>query len=89
MLKTIGITHVINIGGGKCHFENSIKYLKIGVADNVESGEELFAILDPSADLIHECLSKNKKVFVHCRGGISRSPSLIIAYLMKYHSMDF
>jgi hypothetical protein len=28
LLKTIGITHILNIGGGKNHFEHYISYLK-------------------------------------------------------------
>lgn len=35
-------------------------------------------------DLIEEFLSKsNKNILIHCRAGISRSASLLIAYLMK------
>jgi predicted protein tyrosine phosphatase len=32
--------------------------------------------------IINRALSKSQKVFVHCLGGISRSSTLIIAYLM-------
>ncbi|CAK84805.1 unnamed protein product (macronuclear) [Paramecium tetraurelia] len=40
---------------------------------------------DEVADFIHNHL-KNGNVLVHCYAGISRSASLLIAYLIKYHN---
>lgn len=38
-----------------------------------------------SADFIH----KNKRVYVHCKSGMGRGPSAIIAYLIKYKGYTF
>lgn len=47
-------------------------------------------ILASGADIIHETLTHtDKNVLVHCMAGASRSPSVIIAYLMKYQGMKF
>lgn len=43
---------------------------------------------DKSADFIDKVL-KETNVLVHCMAGISRSVSLVLAYLMKYHQMPF
>ncbi len=40
------------------------------------------------ADKIHEHLSRGGRVMVHCVLGVSRSTSLILAYLMKYRNMS-
>ena len=32
--------------------------------------------------IIHNALSENKNIIVHCAAGMSRSPTLVIAYLM-------
>jgi protein-tyrosine phosphatase len=38
---------------------------------------------------IHECLyEKKKSVLVHCSQGISRSVTVVLSYLMKYHNMN-
>lgn len=42
--------------------------------------------LDPAADYIHQQLGQTN-VLVHCMAGVSRSVTLIIAYLMKYRAM--
>jgi len=39
--------------------------------------------------IIDEGLSLNKKILVHCLMGLSRSPSIIVAYLMKKNSWSF
>ncbi|CAF0946036.1 unnamed protein product [Adineta steineri] len=36
-------------------------------------------------DFLLSCKEKKEKVLVHCQMGISRSSSIVLAYLMKYH----
>eukprot|EP00759_Apiculatamorpha_spiralis_P003805 PhF_6_TR11747/c0_g1_i3/m.19224/K04459/DUSP, MKP; dual specificity MAP kinase phosphatase len=37
-----------------------------------------------AVDFIHARRLANKSVFVHCDGGITRSPTVCVAYIMKY-----
>ncbi len=38
-------------------------------------------VLDGAIDKIHKVVKNNGLVFVHCIGGVSRSPSIVAAYL--------
>lgn len=56
------------------------------VAQILDSPEQEFPC-DEIADLIHNCL-KRGNTLVHCQAGVSRSPTAVAAYLMKYYHMD-
>ena len=49
---------------------------------------DMLEFFDPVADEIQAVLRSGKHVLVHCKASLSRSPALIIAYLMKYHSLS-
>ena len=40
-------------------------------------------------EYIDECLKRNENVICHCNAGVSRSPTVIIAYLIEYKKMSF
>jgi Predicted protein-tyrosine phosphatase len=46
--------------------------------------ESIFPYLDFVSELLKVTCEKGKKVFIHCRYGISRSVSLVAAYYLRY-----
>jgi protein tyrosine phosphatase len=44
---------------------------------------------DKAHKFINEAKHNNSGILVHCRAGVSRSPTIVISYLMKYHNMSF
>lgn len=67
------------------YFKNIYEYYNLEVEDI--SGADIFSHLGTVVDTMHQYLEDNpqKGVFVHCFMGSSRSATIIIAYLMKYH----
>jgi atypical dual specificity phosphatase len=61
-------------------------YLKIRIDDNPYA--RLDAYFDLVADKIKGIKDKSGKTLVHCVAGVSRSASLVCAYLIKYENMS-
>ena len=51
--------------------------------------EEIVEYVHACNKIIEDGLLNNKKILVHCLMGLSRSPSIIVAYLMKKNSWSF
>jgi protein-tyrosine phosphatase len=66
------------------------KQIRIPIDDNLEplEIENLYKCLDMITEYIHVQLLKGKKIFVHCFAGIQRSPTVIIAYLVRYTGLS-
>jgi len=50
---------------------------------------KLLPLLDGAVDFIANIIDKGGACFVHCKGGMSRSASIVIAYLMKHRGLSF
>ena len=85
-LKEIGITHIVNISG-KQHFLSEFKYLRTYFEDSNESN--LLENLEIIFKFIDECFNENGKVFIHCMGGVSRSPAVVVGYLIHKNKISF
>lgn len=92
-LEQTGITHIICVRQEieknfiKPNFEPQLKYLVITLADSCI--EALIPKIKETKDFIDSCFASGGKVLVHCNDGMSRSASLVIAYLMQKYGLDF
>eukprot|EP00298_Acanthocystis_sp_HF-20_P005156 c15415_g1_i1.p1 GENE.c15415_g1_i1~~c15415_g1_i1.p1 ORF type:complete len:710 (+),score=295.18 c15415_g1_i1:38-2167(+) len=91
LLKT-GITHIVNTAGVICpnHFqnENLFTYMTLYLADGPH--EDISSVFYDCFDFIKKALENpNNKVLVHCFQGVSRSATIVFAYLMLQYSWGY
>lgn len=59
----------------------------VGIRDHPNSNIQSF--FSDLIVLIDDFLNKSKKVLIHCRAGVSRSASVVIAYIMYSYNLDY
>lgn len=100
-LKENGITHVINCATRKKiqkyaekpeHMQfDSLKYIDLNLRDKGDelSKQLLYDSYDKVSDLILTLLQQGSRLLVHCYAGKYRSPSIIMAFLIKQAHMTY
>jgi len=89
VLEQQNIKNILNITvETSCPFEEKgINYLKLSLKDNPNCS--ISDHFDKCFDFINGCLSRKESVLVHCQRGVSRSATIIMAYLIKHKSITF
>jgi dual specificity phosphatase 12 len=87
LLQQHGITHVVNATGSPRSLFPDLTYHFVPIEDT--PNVNILQHIPSTVDFIHNALSQNGRVLVHCMAGISRSASLAIAYIMKTDSLTF
>ncbi|KAJ8251900.1 hypothetical protein GJAV_G00226700 [Gymnothorax javanicus] len=98
-LQKLGVTHVLNAAEGNSfmHVNTSAEFYSgsgityLGMPASDTDHFDLSVYFEEGADFIQKGLAYKDgkgKVFVHCREGYSRSPTLAIAFLMLRRGME-
>ncbi|CAM1303653.1 DUSP19 (predicted) [Pycnogonum litorale] len=88
ILKRNGVTHVLNLATGVSnYFPNMFMYKKIEILDLPESN--IVQYFPECITFIDDAIENGGCVFVHCNAGVSRAPSITIAYIMAKNKMPF
>ncbi|XP_010529647.1 PREDICTED: protein-tyrosine-phosphatase MKP1-like [Tarenaya hassleriana] len=89
ILKQNGITHILNCVGFVCpeYFKSDFVYRTLWLQDS--PSEDITSILYDVFDYFEDVREQNGRIFVHCCQGVSRSTSLVIAYLMWREGQSF
>ncbi|KAM7016335.1 uncharacterized protein RBU47_005117 [Passerculus sandwichensis] len=93
-LQSLKITHILNAADGPYNIDTGAKYyadLQIeyyGIEAFDDPAFDLSVFFYDAANFIRKALnSSGGKVFVHCAMGVSRSATLVLAFLMIHENM--
>eukprot|EP01120_Amphizonella_sp_Union-15-10_P013653 TRINITY_DN6385_c0_g1_i1.p1 TRINITY_DN6385_c0_g1~~TRINITY_DN6385_c0_g1_i1.p1 ORF type:complete len:162 (-),score=26.66 TRINITY_DN6385_c0_g1_i1:150-635(-) len=85
ILKELGIAYVLDLSGFDNLEQDGFTYKNMQIKD--KSSEDILSIFKECFQFINEAKDKGTKVFVHCNQGISRSATILLAYLIEYEKM--
>ncbi|XP_018419845.1 PREDICTED: dual specificity protein phosphatase 22 [Nanorana parkeri] len=81
------ITHVLSIHDSARPMLEGLKYLCIPASDS--PNQNLIQHFKESTAFIHECRLKGEGCLVHCLAGVSRSVTLVVAYVMTITNLEW
>ena len=82
------VTHILNVSSEVDNFfPDTFKYLNIRVLDVDET--DLLKEFDRTNKFIQEAKEQGTSCLVHCKMGVSRSASVVLAYLMKEFNWNY
>ena len=89
LLREKKVTVVLNVSGKQVdYFTNEVEFSK--ALQIIDHHYFDFSVHFTNCfDFIHEHRSQGRNVLVHCVAGISRSPTIVIGYLMTHLDMNF
>ncbi|EAU80942.1 hypothetical protein CC1G_03118 [Coprinopsis cinerea okayama7 len=90
LLRQHNITHIVHVLDAPwlpLSDNEGFNGYKISILDH--DAEDLRPHLESACNHIDKALRGGKNVLVHCQQGVSRSASIVIAYLIRNHGMTF
>lgn len=84
LLRSKGVVAVCAVGARQV-FNDDLVYFHVSIED--DGCQTMLPHFSPACKFIHKQRMRGA-VLVHCKGGISRSPTMIVAYLMMYERLS-
>jgi hypothetical protein len=83
LLMDLGIQHIVNTCDMPLEKEITEKFNVLWISVDDHAGVNISEHFQETNNFLLSCKEKKEKVLVHCQMGISRSSSIVLAYLMR------
>ncbi|CAG9327291.1 unnamed protein product [Blepharisma stoltei] len=89
LLQSLGINIIIQVleDPRECRVFDQFQYYQIRIGDWPTAN--ITKYLPNAIRFIHRNLNEGKKIFVHCVAGVSRSATIVIAYMMALRKWEY
>ncbi|UJR18024.1 hypothetical protein I4U23_004925 [Adineta vaga] len=85
LLEVLGIRRIINVCDYPLEQDILDQYHILWINLEDDTYVDIAEYFKTTNEFLHTCKLKGEKVLVNCQMGVSRSSSIVLAYLMKYH----
>mmetsp|Transcript_57752 Transcript_57752/g.65912 ORF Transcript_57752/g.65912 Transcript_57752/m.65912 type:complete len:154 (+) Transcript_57752:80-541(+) len=86
-LKALKVTHILTVAQIPSFYPDDFTYKQIKIDDDL--GSDIKACFEECNEFIESVVNEGKIVLVHCLGGVSRSATVVMAYLMHSRRWKF
>lgn len=88
-LLDAGITNILNVASNDIpnYYPNEFQYYTIEILDLPDSS--IIQHFNTTNQYINKVLQSNGRILIHCNAGISRSSTIVIAYLIGIELFDY
>lgn len=83
LLNELGIQHIVNVCDSPLNKDIVDNFNVLWITIDDALGVNIRQHFNRTNEFLHTCKEKGEKVLVHCQMGISRSSSVVLAYLLK------
>lgn len=85
LLTDLNIRHIVNVSNFELDHDthNHFNVLWINLDDDFNT--DISQHFEKTNEFLNSCKTNGEKVLVHCEQGISRSSSIVLAYLLRYY----
>lgn len=91
ILDILQVTHILNVTRGPATLFPEIKYCRVSIEDS--ESEKISYFFQKAFEFIEQALIENSLgaknvILVHCAKGVSRSPTIVVMFLMRSTGMN-
>ncbi|KAJ1503428.1 hypothetical protein HMI54_015014 [Coelomomyces lativittatus] len=87
LMKSLNVSAILNMTFEVNPMTQSAFPIYKQIACQDTADEKIEEFLDPATEFIENVRLQGKTIYVHCKAGVSRSATVVLAYLVRYQKM--